>query len=211
MSINGLKIQTGLRIRHRILKPKFKGGNKMELERPWLSQYPKEIPHELEYENIPIQTYLQRTATEFPDKISVHFQGKELTFRQVYEESLKLANYLVNLGIKKGDRIAIMLPNCPQGVIAYYGILFAGAIVVQTNPLYTERELEYHLNDSGSKAIITLDILFPRVTKVKALTQLEHVIVTEIKDYLPFPKNMIYPYIQKKQYGIVVKVEHEGT
>ncbi|RFB17745.1 long-chain-fatty-acid--CoA ligase [Bacillus sp. HNG] len=183
----------------------------MELERPWLANYPEEIPHTLEYENIPIQTYLKRTAKEYPQKTAVHFQGKELTFSQVYEESLKLANYLVEQGIKKGDRIAIMLPNCPQGVIAYYGVLFSGAIVVQTNPLYTERELEYHLKDSGSKAIITLDILFPRVSKVKALTQLEHIIVTEIKDYLPFPKNMIYSYIQKKQYGIVVKVEHEGT
>ncbi|THE14696.1 long-chain-fatty-acid--CoA ligase [Bacillus timonensis] len=183
----------------------------MELERPWLANYPEEIPHTLEYESIPIQTYLKRTATEYPQKTAVHFQGKELTFSQVYEESLKLANYLVEQGIKKGDRIAIMLPNCPQGVIAYYGVLFSGAIVVQTNPLYTERELEYHLMDSGSKAIITLDILFPRVSKVKALTQLEHIIVTEIKDYLPFPKNLIYPFIQKKQYGIVVKVEHEGT
>ncbi|MFT4415095.1 AMP-binding protein [Fredinandcohnia humi] len=183
----------------------------MEVVRPWLDNYPEEIPHHIEYDNIPIQTYLKNTAQEFPQKIAIHFQGKELTFSEVYEESLKLGNYLVQLGLTKGDRVAIMLPNCPQGVIAYYGVLFAGGIVVQTNPLYTERELEYHLQDSGSKLIITLDILFPRVSKVKALTMLEHIIVTEIKDYLPFPKNLIYPFIQKKQYGIVVKIEHEGA
>lgn len=184
----------------------------MELAKPWLDNYPEEIPHHIDYDNIPIQTYLKNTAQEFPQKIAIHFQGKELTFSEVYEQSLKLANYLVKQGLEKGDRVAIMLPNCPQGVIAYYGILFAGGIVVQTNPLYTERELEYHLKDSGSKMILTLDILFPRVSKVKALTPtLEHIIITEIKDYLPFPKNLIYPFIQKKQYGIVVKVEHEGS
>jgi len=107
--------------------------------------------------------------------------------------------------------VAIMLPNSPQAVISYFGILMAGGIVVQTNPLYTERELEYQMKDSGSIAIITLDILYPRVTKVMPQTNLLHIIVTAIKDYLPFPKNLIYPFIQKKQYGIVVKVKHEGN
>ena len=92
-----------------------------------------------------------------------------------------------------------MLPNCPQNAIAYFGILYCGAIVVQTNPLYTERELKYQMIDSGAKAIITLDILFPRVSSVVKETSLEHVIITGIKDYLPFPKNLIYPFIQKKR------------
>ena len=103
-----------------------------------------------------------------------------------------------------------MLPNCPQGAIAYYGILYVGAIVVQTNPLYTERELAYQMVDSGAKAIISLDILFPRISKIVKDTKLEHVIITGIKDYLPFPKNLIYPFIQKKEHGITVKVEHRG-
>ena len=85
-----------------------------------------------------------------------------------------------------------------------------GAIVVQTNPLYTERELAYQMTDSGAKAIISLDILFPRISKIVKETELEHVIITGIKDYLPFPKNLIYPFIQKKEYGITVKVEHRG-
>lgn len=103
-----------------------------------------------------------------------------------------------------------MLPNCPQAVIAYYGILYAGGIVVQTNPLYTERELQYQMTDSGAKVILGLDILYPRITKVLKETQIEHVIVASIKDYLPFPKNLVYPFIQKKQYGFTVKVEHSG-
>ena len=137
--------------------------------------------------------------------------GKEITYQELYDSALKMANYLQSLGISKGDRVAIMLPNTPQSVIAYFGILFVGGIVVQTNPLYMERELEYQMKDSGAKAIITLDILYPRVSSVKNKTDIQHIIVTAIKDYLPFPKNLIYPYMQKKQYGLVVNVQHEGN
>lgn len=180
------------------------------VNKPWLSLYPSEIPHEINFEERTLQSYLKEAAIEHPSKTAIHFLGKKLTFQEVYDQSLKLANYLKELGVKKGDRVSIMLPNCPQAVISYYGVLFAGGIVVQTNPLYMERELEYQINDSGSEIIITLDILYPRVSKVKALTKLRDIIVTGIKDYLPFPKNMLYPFVQKKQYGIVVKVEHSG-
>ncbi|MGD6991684.1 long-chain-fatty-acid--CoA ligase [Sutcliffiella horikoshii] len=180
------------------------------VNKPWLSLYPEEIPHEINFEERTLQSYLKQAAEEYPTKTAISFLGKKLTFEEVYDQSLKLANYLKGLGIEKGDRVSIMLPNCPQAVISYYGVLLAGGIVVQTNPLYMERELEYQVNDSGSEIIITLDILYPRVSKVKALTKLKHVIVTGIKDYLPFPKNMLYPFVQKKQYGIVVKVEHSG-
>src|SRR5690625_4270114 len=100
-----------------------------------------------------------------------------------------------------------MLPNCPQAVVSYYGALMAGGIVVQTNPLYTERELEYQMIDSGAKYIVCLDILVPRVTNIRNNTSIEHVIVTGIKDYLPFPKNIIYPFVQKKEYNMVINVE----
>lgn len=183
----------------------------MNEQKPWLELYPEEIPHTLEYSKEPVQNYLKKTAEEFPNKVAIHFMGKELTYREVYEDSLKFAGYLQGLGLEKGDRVAIMLPNCPQAVISYYGILFAGGIVVQTNPLYVERELEYQMKDSGAKMIVALDILYPRVTKVMPQTDLQHVIVTAIKDFLPFPKNLIYPFIQKKQYGFSVNVKHEGN
>ncbi|BAQ11676.1 AMP-dependent synthetase and ligase [Bacillus sp. OxB-1] len=178
--------------------------------KPWLDLYPPEISKTLEYERVPIQDYLTRAGTKYPDKVAIHFLGKEITYKEFYESSLKFANYLKTLGVEKGDRVAIMLPNCPQSAIAYFGILYAGGIVVQTNPLYTERELEYQMKDSGAKAIISLDILFPRISKIRKNTQLEHVVITGIKDYLPFPKNLIYPFIQKKEHGVQVKVEHRG-
>ncbi|MCR2821943.1 AMP-binding protein [Lederbergia panacisoli] len=180
-------------------------------KKPWLKLYPESIPTTLEYEPKTVQSYLTQAAKSYPDKVAIHFMGKEMTYKELYECSLKMSNYLRGIGIKKGDRVAIMLPNCPQGVISYYGILYAGGVVVQTNPLYTERELEYQMKDSRAKAIISLDILYPRISKVMKRTKLEHIVVTAIKDYLPFPKNIIYPFIQKRNTGIVVNVKHEGN
>ncbi|MCZ0873723.1 long-chain-fatty-acid--CoA ligase [Peribacillus sp. AS_2] len=179
--------------------------------KPWQAIYPEQIPAVLSYEDKPLYSFLKESAEEFPDKVSIHFQGKELTFREVHESALKFADYLKSIGLQKGERVAVMLPNCPQGVISFFGILMAGGVVVQTNPTYTERELEYQMKDSGAKMILVMDILFPRVSAVASRTDIEHIIVTAIKEYLPFPKNLIYPFIQKKQYGIVINVEHEGN
>lgn len=179
--------------------------------KPWLTSYPEEIPAELEFRKEPVQQYLVDAAKSFPEKTAIHFMGREMAYKELYDEALSFASYLQQIGISKGDRVAIMLANTPQAVISYFGILMAGGIVVQTNPLYTERELEYQMKDSGAKAIITLDILYPRASKVMPKTNLQHIIVTAIKDYLPFPKNLVYPFIQKKQYGLVVNVKHEGN
>ncbi|MBM7648881.1 long-chain acyl-CoA synthetase [Bacillus ectoiniformans] len=180
-------------------------------EKPWLVHYPEEIPPTLEYANQPVQSFLTNAAKDYPEKIAIHFLGKELTFKEVYESSLKMARYLKRLGVTKGDRVAIMLPNGPQAVISYFGALYAGGVVVQTNPLYTEREIEYQMKDSEAKVMITLDLLYPRVKSVMKQTELEHLIVTAVKDYLPFPKNIIYPFIQRKQTGLNVQIEHQGT
>ena len=179
-------------------------------EKVWFASYPEEVPHTLDIPEIPVQQSLTKANEEVTNSVAVHFMGKEITYRELYESALKFANYLRSLGVEKGDRVAVMLPNCPQAVIAYYGTMFAGGVVVQTNPLYTERELQYQMADSGAKVILVMDILYPRAMKIIKETKLENVIVTGIKDYLPFPKNLVYPFIQKKQYGFSVKVEHSG-
>lgn len=176
-------------------------------ENRWVRHYPNEIPVSIVYDEKPLYAYLESSAKLYGEKTALSFMGKKMSFLNVHTEAKKMAHYMQTLGLKKGDRVAIMLPNCPQAVISYYAILLAGAIVVQTNPLYTERELEYQLKDSGSTFIICLDILLPRVSNVRSNTSVKHTIVTAIKDYLPFPKNLIYPFIQKKQYNMVVKVE----
>ncbi|TWT08969.1 AMP-binding protein [Planomicrobium sp. CPCC 101079] len=180
------------------------------IQKPWLAHYPPEVPHTLSYPSIPVQEYLTQAYEQYPEKVAVHFMGKDLSYRELHESSLKFANYLQKLGIQKGDRVAIMLPNCPQAVISFYGILYAGGVVVMTNPLYTEREIAYQMKDCGARAIVALDILFPRVSAVVQETSLENIIITGIKDYLPFPKNIVYPFIQKRQHGLAIKVEHRG-
>lgn len=180
------------------------------MEKPWLKHYPEEIPSTLTYSNEPIQNFLKKTADEFPYKTAIHFMGFEMSYQQLSKKVNKLAGYLQEIGLQKGDRVAIMLPNCPQAVISFYAALLAGGIVVQTNPLYQERELEYQMNDANAKVIITLDLLFPRVMNIMEQTSLRHIIVTGIKDFLPFPINMIYPFLQKKQTGVSLKLRHDG-
>lgn len=181
------------------------------MEKLWLQNYPEEIPHAISYDIQPLHVYLQKMSSRYPEKKALHFLGKDITFSELDCKVKQFANYLRKLGVRKGDRVAIMLPNCPQAVIGYYGTLLAGGIVVQTNPLYTERELEYQLHDSGAKVILCLDLVFPKVNDVQSATKIEHIIVTRIADFLPFPKNLIYPFVQKKQANLVVKVIESET
>lgn len=179
--------------------------------KPWYKSYPEDVPVSMDYARKPLHYFLLESANRVPDLKAVHFQGMELSFKELLSEVKRFASYLQSIGLKKGDRVASMLPNTPQAVIAYYGSLLAGGVVVQVNPLFTERELEYLMQDSGAKYIVCLDILLPRVSAVKEHTDLEHIIVTRIADYLPFPKNLIYPFIQKREYNLVVKVEETNN
>lgn len=174
--------------------------------RPWLRHYPEEVPPQLTYPECNIAQFLIDAVHRYPDNNALYFMGKTMTYRELYEAAARLASGLASRGIKAGDRVAIMLPNCPQAVISYYGALFAGAVIVQTNPLYVERELEHQMKDSGASAIITLDMLYARVARVRGETpeegpvpELKHVIITSLKDGLPFPKNMLYPIKQRKE------------
>lgn len=178
----------------------------MDTSRPWLDHYPEGISADIEYDEKPLHQFLLDSGDQHGKMKALYFQGKEMNYGELVSETKKMAAYLQQIGLIKGDRVAIMLPNCPQAVIMYYGAMLAGGIVVQVNPLYTERELEYQLIDSGATFIVCLDILFPRVSKVKENTDLKHVIVTKIAEYLPFPKNLIYPFIQKREYNMSVKV-----
>ncbi|MGV3488396.1 MAG: AMP-binding protein [Tuberibacillus sp.] len=163
----------------------------------WLSLYPKEIAPTNDYQDRPLFDFLREASERLPSKVAIHFLGKEITFKRLYDDTVKLASALKRLGLEKGDRAAIMLPNCPQSVISYFAILMVGGVAVQTNPLYTEHELEHQLKDSGAKMIVCLDALLPRVQKAGLKTDLETIIVTGVQDFLPFPKNILYPIASK--------------
>lgn len=170
----------------------------MPLEKPWLRHYPQEIDPTYDYPRQNVAQFLIDAAQEYPTRPALEFMGKQLSYERLLEECCRFANALVRLGIGRQERVAIMLPNCPQTVIAYYGTLMAGCIAVLTNPLYKERELAIQLADSGAAAIITLDVLYPRVRAAQARTTLRHAIITSIKDYLPFPKNVLFGLKMKK-------------
>ena len=150
----------------------------------------------ISFPNIPVYNFLEEAAMDYPLRPAISFFNKTMNYLELLAACNGFAQGLRELGIGKGDRVSVMLPNIPQAVIAYYGILFTGAIVVETNPLYTERELEFQLVDSGSVAIVCLDLLYPRVNRVKESTPLKWTIVTGIADYLPFPKNTFYSLSQ---------------
>ncbi|WP_048600526.1 long-chain-fatty-acid--CoA ligase [Rubeoparvulum massiliense] len=168
-------------------------------ERVWLRHYPPEIPKSIHYPEVSLVTFLLDSAHRFPDKEVIFFMGKRIRYKQLLDAVYRLAHALRDLGIEKGDRVAIMLPNSPQAVIAYYATLLIGGVVVQTNPLYTERELEHQLIDSGTKVLVALDLVYPRIKAVREKANLQHVIITSVGDYLPFPKNWLYPFVQRKQ------------
>jgi long-chain acyl-CoA synthetase len=178
-------------------------------EKPWFQHYPEPTPRQLTYPDQPLPHFLERAAREFPNQEAISFLGKRLTYQQLLQDVYRAANALEERGVKKGERVAIMLANSPQAVIAYYAVLFLGGIVVQTNPMYKERELEHQLTDSEAETIICLDLVYRQVAKVRGKTALKRIIVTSIKDYLPFPKNWLYPLKLKKD-GIQVEVPY-GT
>lgn len=185
-------------------------------EKRWLRYYPEEVRHKLDYPEINVAQFLIDAVTQYAKKPALTFMGKTLTYEQLYTSADLMARGLGRLGVKKGDRVAIMLPNCPQAVISYFGVLLAGAIVVQTNPLYVERELTHQLKDSGAVAMITLDMLYPRIARVRGknpeegpIPKLHTVVITSIKDGLPFPKSMLYPIKQRRD-GFKAKIPY-GT
>ncbi|RLB40695.1 MAG: long-chain fatty acid--CoA ligase [Deltaproteobacteria bacterium] len=169
-------------------------------QRIWHKSYAEGIPTSIEYERIPLNKALERTAKRFPDSVALIMMGEKISYRKLDSMVNRFARALANLGINKGDKVALLLPNIPQVVIASYAVFKLGAVVVMNNPLYTERELEYQLNDSESKLAIGLDLLVPRLLKLKEKTGIENIISCHIRDFLPFPKKQLFPLVKKKMH-----------
>ena len=181
------------------------------MEKPWLKFYEPSVRPNLEYPSVPMHQFLEDAAVQYPDRTAtifgnvVHQLGgalmdAKLSYKQLNEQVNRLANALTAMGVKKGDRVALYLPNCPQYVIGYYAILKIGAIVAPNNPLYVPRELEFQLNDAGAETIICLSRFYPNVQKVRATTKLKNVIVTNVKEYFPpILKTLFTLAVEKKE------------
>lgn len=158
--------------------------------RPWLARYPAGVPTDLEVPDAPLTRLLDHAVGSHPSTVALRFLGQDMTYRELGASVDRFARALHRLGVRKGDRVGLVLPNCPQHVIAFFGALRAGAVVVENNPLYTEAELARQLADAGVSVVLCLDKVHATVAAaVKGLTRPDGtpvgVVVTSIVDYLP--------------------------
>ena len=174
-------------------------GESIYQSKPWLKSYEKGVPETIRYEEICMPDILDRTAKQFPEKTALIFQGFTLSFRQLKDMVDRFAACLTAFGVKQGDAVALLLPNVIPCVAAYFAILKIGAISVMNNPLYSDPELDHQFNDSGAKVLVTLDLLGNRMIDLRPKTKIKQIVYTSIGDYLPFPKNLLFPLVAKKK------------
>lgn len=165
-----------------------KGGASAYAARPWLNHYDYWVRPHMNYPRRPLHEILRITAVEVPDRPATAFLGAHLSFGQIKEQADNFATALARLGIRQKDRVGIMLPNCPQYIIAAFAVLRLGATIVNVNPLYTPREVLVVAQDSGMCAMLTLDVLAPVTLSVRDQTKIENVIITSLAEYSPAAK-----------------------
>jgi long-chain acyl-CoA synthetase len=161
-------------------------------ERPWLDQYDPGVPATIGVPPVPMHRLLRSAARRHPLRAAIRFEGSTLTYRRLNRESSRFANLLRGLGVQAGDKVLLLLPNLPQTVIAYYGVLKTGAVLVFTTPLSEPVELARQVRDSGARVLVTLTRLLATARSVRAETALEHIILANVKDYLPEPKRAVF-------------------
>jgi len=182
------------------------------MEKLWLSNYEEGVPAEVEIPDYPVIQNLINAAEKYPNNTALIFgnvveplgnalMDTKMNYRSLLDLTHRFAAALQQLGVKKGDRVALYLPNCPQFAIAYYATLMIGGILVPCNPQYVAREMKYQLNDSGAEIIITLSLMYPIVKQIRAETPLKHVIVTNIKEYFPGLLKFLFTVATEKKEG----------
>ena len=169
------------------------------MEKIWLKQYPAGVPAEVKTDVYPsLVALLEESFRKHRDLPAYKFMGRTITFAQVDDASRAMAAYLQGLGLARGDRVAIMMPNVPQYPVAVAAILRAGYVVVNVNPLYTPRELEHQLKDSGSKAIVILENFAGTLEKCLAVTPVKHIVLCTMGDMLGGLKGALVNYVVRK-------------
>lgn len=179
------------------------------MERIWQKNYDPGVPFSVNYPEDCLPLILENTARIQPSSLATEFFGAELTYGVLWDHILRLANALDRIGVRKGSKVAVMLPNCPQAVIAYHASLWLGAVVIMTNPLYVERELEHQWKDCEAEFLFLLDHLYPKAAKVVPRTGIRKIIATGVREYLPFHLKCLYP-IKAKIKKLFTAVPYDG-
>ncbi len=175
-------------------------------DRPWLERYDSGVPHSIDYPKVPLFYFLEESARKYPDAACTIFKGAKISYKEMNALTDRLAAGLASLGVKKGDRVGVFIPNTPQFVIAYYAVLKLGAVVVATNPMYSPREIEHQANDSGMEYMIAMSNFYHRVKEIQAKTKIKTVVVTNIKETLPPVLRFLFTLAQEKKAGFRVEL-----
>jgi long-chain acyl-CoA synthetase len=170
-------------------------------ERPWFEFYDEGVPKTIEYPDVPLFYFLEESASKYPDVTCTVFKGAKISYREMNDITDRLAAGLADLGIQKGDRVGIFMPNSPQFVMAYFAILKAGAVVVATNPLYQAREIIHQANDSGVEVMLVMSNFYNLIKEVQPKTKIRQVVVTNIKETLPPILAFLFSLTKEKKGG----------
>jgi len=184
------------------------------LERPWLGSWPEGVPKSIDYPEIPVHELLRRAAKEFGDRPAITFYGKSISYRALDAAVDRFAAGLRGIGVLPADLVSLVLPNTPHFIVAFFGVLRAGGIVVQTNPLYTPRELEGLWTDAGVETVVTLDLFWHNVSKARANAGVKRLVVCDVGEFLKAPLRQLYPIKKrrdlKKQGHWPLDIPHEA-
>jgi long-chain acyl-CoA synthetase len=173
----------------------------------WLSNYDEDVPATLEpYPDRSLTDYLRDSATRWPDRPALLFKGSTVSYRQLDDESNALAAAMVAMGIKRGDRVALCLPNCPQFLLAEFAAWKVGAIACPFNPTYSDREMEEALRATGAETLVVLNRFYDKVKGIQVRTSLQRIIATNIKEYLPLKLRLAYTLIKEKNEGDRIEI-----
>ena len=173
-------------------------------DHPWLDSYDDEVPHGLEYPQVPLYHFLEATAKKYPHQPCTIFKGAKISYQEMVKLTDQLAAGLASLGIEKGDRVGLFIPNTPQFVMAYFAVLKIGGVVVATNPLYSAHEIEHQANDLGMEVMIVMSNFYNRVKEVQAKTKIRQLVVTNIKETLPSLLRFLFTLTKEKKSGFRV-------
>jgi long-chain acyl-CoA synthetase len=175
-------------------------------EKPWLKRYDEGVPHHIDYPEIPVFNLLEEAAKKYPDSACTIFKGAKITYPEMDAITDRLAAGLASLGVRKGDRVGIFMPNTPQFVISFFAILKLGAIVVAVNPLYSPREIEHQVNDAGIEFLVVMSNFYDVIKQVQPKTKIRTVVVTNIKETLPPVLAFLFTLTKEKKDGFRIQL-----
>ncbi len=174
-------------------------------DRPWIAHYDRGVPATIDYPKEPLFHFLEESARKYPDRACTIFKGAVISFKEMNERSDRIAAALADMGVKKGDRVGIFMPNTPQFVMAYFGILKAGGVVVATNPLYTPPEISHQANDAGIEIMFVMTNFYKTIKAAQPDTKIKKLIVTNIKETLPPVTSLLFTLAREKKGGFRIE------